>query len=374
MSLGGGGPAEFERNAFQAFFDDGILSIAAAMNAGDDSYSYPASYESIMSVAATDSDNARASFSQYNDAVDIAAPGADILSTVGPPSDTGVGPPGYEAYYGTSMATPHVSGLAMVLWNKHPSYTNADIRTALEEGAQDLGAPGIDNEFGHGLANYQGAGTRLLAPTPPCPLGEVCATGLCSITNGGACATSPNFPDTYPPFEGCTIYNLPPVGLNVIAFDVEGGDPAGGSAPNGIPSKSVAPGHDQTLSGHGRKLSHCESQGLCGYCPECPTCDGTTCETCCESDTPEGPECPYDYLIVNDVRYCGTSGPAGIVPSDGTITWVSDFIVTRPGWKVCAPPCLPAHCPPSSHSPSGAQALTPLSRCAGMNRPSKLYS
>ncbi|EOD27420.1 hypothetical protein EMIHUDRAFT_254306 [Emiliania huxleyi CCMP1516] len=82
------------------------------------SYSYPASYPSIMSVAATDSSDAKASFSQFNDEVDIAAPGVDVVSTVGPPSDTGVGPPGYDSYDGTSMAAPHVSGLAMVLWNK----------------------------------------------------------------------------------------------------------------------------------------------------------------------------------------------------------------------------------------------------------------
>ena len=83
MSLGDGGPSSTERDAFQTFFEEGILSVAAAGNGGDSSYLYPASYSSVMSVAATDINNVRASFSQYNDAIDIAAPGVGIKSTVG---------------------------------------------------------------------------------------------------------------------------------------------------------------------------------------------------------------------------------------------------------------------------------------------------
>ena len=83
VSLGGGIASDFERDAFQTFFDDGILSIAAAGNYGDDSYWYPASYFSVMSVAATDSSDTKASFSQFNNMIDIAAPGVDIVSTVG---------------------------------------------------------------------------------------------------------------------------------------------------------------------------------------------------------------------------------------------------------------------------------------------------
>ena len=88
MSLGGVSPSEIERDFFQDLFDHhGILSIAAAGNSGSAFYSYPASYPSIMSVAATDSSNAIASFSQYNDQIDIAAPGVDVLSTTGEPPD-----------------------------------------------------------------------------------------------------------------------------------------------------------------------------------------------------------------------------------------------------------------------------------------------
>ena len=87
-----------------------MLLVAAAGNSGNGAYSYPASYNNVISVAATDSSDDRAPFSQFNDQVDIAAPG------VGVPSTTGTD--GYSSYSGTSMATPHVSGVAMVLWNQ----------------------------------------------------------------------------------------------------------------------------------------------------------------------------------------------------------------------------------------------------------------
>lgn len=81
MSLGGGTKSTTEENAFNTLNSNGILSIAAAGNAGNTTFSYPASYTSVMSVAATDSNNAKASFSQYNSQVEIAAPGVSILST-----------------------------------------------------------------------------------------------------------------------------------------------------------------------------------------------------------------------------------------------------------------------------------------------------
>ena len=59
-------------------------------------------------------------------------------------------------------------------------------------------------------------------------------------------------------------------------------------------------------------------------------------------------DCTYDYLLVNGVKYCGTSGPAGVVPSDGNMAWVSDEIETRPGWTARTPlpaSLAPTHCP-----------------------------
>ena len=98
MSLGGGAASTTERTAFDNLNANGVLSIAAAGNDGNNRLSYPASYDSVMSVAATDSNNAKASFSQYNSQVEIAAPGVGILSTY-PFRDAalGVGGVGYIA-------------------------------------------------------------------------------------------------------------------------------------------------------------------------------------------------------------------------------------------------------------------------------------
>jgi len=83
MSLGGGGASTTEQNGFANLYNTGnVLSIAAAGNDGNTTMSYPASYDSVMSVAAIDSNKALASFSQRNSQVEIAAPGVDILSTM----------------------------------------------------------------------------------------------------------------------------------------------------------------------------------------------------------------------------------------------------------------------------------------------------
>ena len=81
MSLGGGARSRTEENAFNTANDAGVLSIAAAGNAGNNTTSYPAGYNSVMSVAAVDANEVKASFSQANKDVEIAAPGVAVLST-----------------------------------------------------------------------------------------------------------------------------------------------------------------------------------------------------------------------------------------------------------------------------------------------------
>ena len=81
MSLGGGTASTTAALGFQDLLDQGVLSIAAAGNSGNTAYSYPASYDAVVSVAAIDSNKALASFSQRNDQVELAAPGVGVLST-----------------------------------------------------------------------------------------------------------------------------------------------------------------------------------------------------------------------------------------------------------------------------------------------------
>lgn len=144
MSLGGPIGMEIEREFFDRVLKvNNVLVIAAAGNGGNKRYSYPASYSSVMSVAAIDSDKKLAFFSQRNDEVDIAAPGVGVLST-----KTGGG---FIEYSGTSMACPHASGVAALVWSHYPTRSAIEIRGALEMSAEDLGSVGRDDSYGHGL-------------------------------------------------------------------------------------------------------------------------------------------------------------------------------------------------------------------------------
>jgi subtilisin family serine protease len=71
---------------------------------------------------------------------------------------------GYALLSGTSMATPHVSGVAALIWSANPSWTNQQIRAALDVTAQDLGAPGYDTSFGWGLVQAKAALDELQSP------------------------------------------------------------------------------------------------------------------------------------------------------------------------------------------------------------------
>lgn len=297
MSLGGTFSSNAENTAFSQAYNEGVLSIAAAGNDGSTRKSYPASYASVVSVAAIDSAKLVADFSQKNDAVELAAPGVAVLSTVpwkgasltvstdkylaagiaGSKSSEGVSGAtvnggrcssvgswsgkvvlcergdisfkakvdnvaagggvaaaiynnvsggfagtcddgsgstcnaipgismsqedgqyvvanqlgltgtvvnstaagsGYEAWDGTSMATPHVSGVAALVWSNFPSKTNVEIRQALQSTAEDLGSAGKDNSYGYGLVRAKAAYDLLAG-----------GTGCTDADGDGFCAT-----------------------------------------------------------------------------------------------------------------------------------------------------------------------------------------
>ena len=148
MSLGGGDSTTLQqavRGAWQNGGATGSVLVAAAGNDGDSTLNYPAAYAEVVSVAATDHNDARASFSNANPDVEIAAPGVNVLSTI----------PGgqYAELSGTSMATPHVSGVTGVLWQLFPGSTASSIRSRLDAAVDDLGAAGRDSTFGFGRVN-----------------------------------------------------------------------------------------------------------------------------------------------------------------------------------------------------------------------------
>jgi serine protease len=304
MSLGGSTSSTTESNTFASLNSQGILSIAAAGNDGNNRHSYPASYSSVMSVAAVDVNNVRADFSQYTNQVEISAPGVGVLSTY-PTRDGAVtvgtstymasameGSPqlvrsgglvdggrctaagawsgkvvlcergdisfsdkvlnaqaggaaaaivynnvaggfggtlngaatsipsvsmsqedgqalvgssatatvsavaetnvsGYAYLDGTSMATPHVAGVAALVWSADPTATNTEVRNALTSTALDLQTAGRDNYTGYGLVQAFDATEALLGGgSEPPPSGA--PTSLV-VTNNGVTKGKRNF-------------------------------------------------------------------------------------------------------------------------------------------------------------------------------------
>ena len=144
MSLGGG-PSTTLQNAVRYAAARDVLMVAAAGNDGDATLNYPAAYSEVVSVAATDSRDVRATFSNANSDVEIAAPGVNILSAY---NDGG-----YRVLSGTSMATPHVSGAAAVIRTRNPAFTAAQARSKLDASVDDQGAAGRDAQYGFGRVN-----------------------------------------------------------------------------------------------------------------------------------------------------------------------------------------------------------------------------
>jgi thermitase len=157
MSLGGGQSATLQTAVRNAAARN-VLLIAAAGNDGDATLNYPAAYPEVMSVAATDDRDQRASFSNANSDVEIAAPGVGVWSTYLGGS--------YIALDGTSMATPHVSGVAAVVFAQTPGASAATVRSRLTSTVDDLGPAGRDASFGFGRVNLCKAAGGSCAYTP----------------------------------------------------------------------------------------------------------------------------------------------------------------------------------------------------------------
>jgi len=188
-------------NWFKDIENRGILIVAAAMNEGDSTKSYPASYGSIISVGSMTELETRSDFSQFNDQIEISAPGSGIRSTV--PGNT------YDFYYGTSMATPHVAAVAGLIWSYFPSCKNYQVRNVLAKTAKDLGTPGCDIYFGYGLIQAKDA-YNLLSNNCGGNLGVTTGVGGCSqLINTPTTNPTPTPPISLPPIPNPT--STPPI-------------------------------------------------------------------------------------------------------------------------------------------------------------------
>lgn len=155
LSLGGTEDSQTLRAAVDYARDRGALVVAATGNTGG-AVLYPAAYDPVLAVAATDQADHVAYFSNRGPQVDIAAPGVDIYSTW--PWVTG-----YFTKSGTSMATPHVSGLAALVWTIQPDASAAVVIRSITATACDVEANGWDETTGWGRIDAGAAVQAALA-------------------------------------------------------------------------------------------------------------------------------------------------------------------------------------------------------------------
>lgn len=150
-----------------------VVIVAAAGNDSKDHLGYPASSRWTISVAALDRNLGLASFSNHGPGLDISAPGVDVVS-VFRDGESCMGS-------GTSMATPHVAGVAALLRAKNPALNREQVRTLLRDKARDLGAPGYDTSFGAGLVDAFAA------------VGAAGGGGVCTSTPTALCLSNERF-------------------------------------------------------------------------------------------------------------------------------------------------------------------------------------
>ena len=186
MSLGSPNSSSVELDAVNYAYNKGVTLVASSGNDGVGSVNYPAAYDQVIAVGAVRYDEQRTSYSNYGNALDLVAPGGSSLDQNGDGYPDGVlqqtfnpntrDPADFRYYFfqGTSMAAPHVSGVAALIIAKGIATTPDQVRAVLTSTAKDLGSPGWDPYYGYGLVQAAAAlgwnGTLPTAtPTSPGP-------------------------------------------------------------------------------------------------------------------------------------------------------------------------------------------------------------
>jgi serine protease len=165
LSLGGSSSSQSEQDVYTAAVNAGVIIVAAAGNSSTSTPSYPAAYAGVISVSAVDLNSEPAYYSNFGSTIDIAAPGGDtsadvngdgypdgVLSTAGEDS-SGSAEFVYKFNQGTSMASPHMAGVAALMKAVYPGLTPAELDSLITSGSitKDLGSAGRDDAFGYGL-------------------------------------------------------------------------------------------------------------------------------------------------------------------------------------------------------------------------------
>jgi len=203
LSLGSSSGSTTLRDALAYAYAKGVTIVAAAGNNGTNAVSYPAAYDDyVIAVSATRYDETLASYSNYGSSIDLAAPGGDlsidqnrdgyadgVLQNTFNPNTKNTSEFGYYFLQGTSMAAPHVSGVAAlvasVLLHQGES-TNPDIiRSILQSTARDKGALGVDVNYGHGIIDAAAAVQAALSQVNSAPT----ALADSATTNKGQAVT-----------------------------------------------------------------------------------------------------------------------------------------------------------------------------------------
>jgi serine protease len=182
ISLGGSNESTSLTAAIQYAVDRNVLVVAAAGNgAADSPPKWPGASDLTIAVTAVDRNNSATSFDQRGDYIDLAAPGASILSTAS--ND-------YKIQSGTSMAAAFVTGAAALLFAAQPSITAAQVRDVLQRTATDIGPPGRDTTFGYGLINLVAAFAELDVMFPNSITASLATEGRVGALAVGIASTS----------------------------------------------------------------------------------------------------------------------------------------------------------------------------------------